>query len=105
MRERVVRRSSPLARILRGVALLLVGLFFLFPILWVFLMSFQTNEQILRIPPSLFFVPTLSNYVAIISGRFETTAGTLELPFMHNLWNSLVLGVCSVGLSLLLGIP
>jgi multiple sugar transport system permease protein len=24
---------------------------------------------------------------------------------MHNLWNSLVLGVCSVGLSLLLGIP
>jgi multiple sugar transport system permease protein len=100
-----VRHSTALGRVVRAVLLILVGLFFLFPILWVFLMSFQTNEQILRIPPSLFFVPTLSNYVALISGRFETTAGTLELPFMHNLWNSLVLSVCSVGLSLLLGIP
>jgi multiple sugar transport system permease protein len=100
-----VRHSTALGRVVRAVLLVLVGLFFLFPILWVFLMSFQTNEQILRIPPSLLFVPTLSNYVALISGRFETTAGTLELPFMHNLWNSLVLSVCSVGLSLLLGIP
>ena len=32
-------------RILRGVLLTLVVLFFLFPIFWVFLMSFQTNEH------------------------------------------------------------
>ena len=32
-------------------------------------MSFQSNEQILRIPPSLTFVPTLDNYKALISGR------------------------------------
>ena len=34
-------------------------------------MSFQTNEQILRIPPSLFFEPTLSNYAALISGKLR----------------------------------
>ena len=67
-----MNRSSSLGRVVRAVLLILVGLFFLFPILWVFLMSFQSNEQILRIPPSLFFTPTLSNYVALISGRFET---------------------------------
>ena len=44
-------RETPLGRIVRGVLLTLVGLFFLFPIVWVFLMSFQTNATILRIPP------------------------------------------------------
>ena len=72
---------------------MLVGLFFLFPIFWVLLMSFQTNEQILRIPPSLFFSPTLENYAALISGKLETYAGTLEIPFMRNLWNSVILSV------------
>ncbi len=52
--------TSTLERIVRGVLIALVLLFFLFPIFWILLMSFQTNETILRIPPSLFFEPTLS---------------------------------------------
>jgi multiple sugar transport system permease protein len=98
-------RESPLARILRGLALLLVVLFFLFPIFWVLLMSFQTNEQILRIPPSLAFTPTLGNYAALISGKLQTAAGTLEIAFMSNLENTVILSVASVALSLLLGVP
>src|SRR4051794_23420345 len=98
-------QGTPLQRIVRGVLMLLVGLFFLFPILWVFLMSFQTNEQILRIPPSLVFEPTLQNYVALISGRLQTAAGSIDIPFMHNLWNSLLLSTCSVALSLVLAVP
>jgi multiple sugar transport system permease protein len=100
-----MHRTTPLARIVRVVLLTLVGLFFLFPIFWVVLMSFQTNEQILRIPPSLFFEPTLENYVALISGRLVSTAGVLELQFMRNLWNSFFLSSCAVLLSLLLGVP
>ena len=98
-------REAPLARILRGLALLLVVVFFLFPIFWVLLMSFQTNEQILRIPPSLAFTPTLANYAALISGKLETAAGTLEIAFMSNLENTIILSVASVLLSLLLGVP
>jgi multiple sugar transport system permease protein len=98
-------RGTALQTLLRIVLLTVVTLFFLFPILWVFLMSFQTNEQVLRIPPSLFFTPTLENYVALISGKLQTAAGVLELAFMHNLWNSVILSVCSVLLSLLLGVP
>ncbi len=93
------------SRLLRPVLLTLVALFFLFPIFWVFLMSFQTNEQILRIPPSLFFSPTLDNYWGLVSGKLVTAAGTLELPFMRNLWNSVVLSTGAVLLSLLLGVP
>jgi multiple sugar transport system permease protein len=98
-------RETPLGRLVRGTLLTLVGLFFLFPIVWVFLMSFQTNATILRIPPSLLFSPTLDNYVALISGRLETQAGTLEIAFMNNLLNSVILSVSSVALSLVLGIP
>ena len=98
-------RETPLGRVVRGVLLTIVGLFFLFPIVWVFLMSFQTNATILRIPPSLLFSPTLDNYVALISGQLETQAGTLQIAFMSNLMNSVILSVSSVALSLLLGIP
>ncbi len=97
--------SSPLERVIRGILLALVLLFFLFPIFWIVLMSLQNNEDILRIPPSLFFSPTLDNYVALISGKLETNAGTLEIAFMGNLWNSVLLSSLSVGLALLLGVP
>jgi multiple sugar transport system permease protein len=100
-----MQRTTTIGRIVRGILLLLVGLFFLFPIFWVLLMSFQTNAQILRIPPSLFFEPTLENYAALISGRLETAAGTLEISFMRNLWNSVILSSSSVLLALVLGVP
>jgi len=98
-------RETPLGRLVRGTLLTIVGLFFLFPIVWVFLMSFQTNATILRIPPSLIFEPTLGNYVALISGQLETQAGTLQIAFMNNLMNSVILSTSSVALSLVLGIP
>src|SRR5438132_429155 len=75
-----------LRRAIRGVLLTLVVLFFLFPMFWVLLMSFQTNRDILRTPPSLFFTPTISNYVALISGEIQTSVGTLPVDYMKNLW-------------------
>ena len=89
----------------RSIALIVILLFFLFPIFWIVLMSFQTNEQILRIPPSLFFEPTLINYQGLITGQLETQAGTLEIHFLKNLLNSVFLSICAVGLSLILGVP
>lgn len=96
---------SPVERVIRGILLALVLLFFLFPIFWIVLMSLRTNEDILRIPPSLFFSPTLDNYSALISGKLETNAGTLEIAFMGNLWNSVLLSSLSVALALVLGVP
>lgn len=92
-------------RVFRGVALALVMIFFMFPIVWILLMSFQTNEDILRIPPSPFFTPTLDHYRALITGKLNTAAGSLDIAFMKNLWNSVVLSASSVALALLLGVP
>ncbi|MPZ12433.1 MAG: ABC transporter permease subunit [Kiloniellaceae bacterium] len=92
-------------RLFKGICLALISLFFLFPILWVLLMSFQTNEDILRVPPSPFFTPTLDNYRALIAGELTGAGSTLKIAYMKNIWNSFVLSACSVLLSLLLGVP
>ncbi len=100
-----MENHNPVERILRGIAITLVILFFIFPIVWIILMSFQTNETILRVPPSVIFSPTLQNYQALITGRLETAAGMLEINFMGNLGNSLFLSTASVLVGLLLGVP
>ncbi|WP_428425956.1 carbohydrate ABC transporter permease [Pararhizobium sp.] len=97
--------TSTLEKTLRLIALTLVVIFFMFPIFWIFLMSFQTNETILTIPPSVIFTPTLSNYAALITGKLTTAAGTLDIAFMRNLGNSIFLSVTSVALALVLGVP
>src|SRR5713101_6985693 len=98
-----MERMSRFERALRGVLIALVLVFFLFPIFWILLMSLQTNDQILRIPPGLLFEPTLTNYAALLTGRLETAAGNLDIAFMRNLGNSLLLSICAV--SLALGVP
>jgi len=100
-----MNHTSSLERTLRGIAITLVILFFMFPIFWIFLMSFQTNESILRVPPSIIFEPTLSNYKALITGKLDTSAGSLEIEFMRNLGNSLFLSTASVTIGLILGVP
>jgi multiple sugar transport system permease protein len=97
--------TSTFEKIFRSALITLVLVFFLFPIVWIFLMSLQTNETILRIPPSLAFTPIIDNYTALITGQLRTAAGSLQLNFMQNMFNSVLLSVCSVALSLVLGVP
>jgi multiple sugar transport system permease protein len=90
---------------LRGALMLIVALFFLFPLFWIVLMSFETNTDILRSPPQLFFTPTLHNYLALISGKLGGGTGTMTVNYMQNLLNSVILSTCSVVVSLILGVP
>ena len=40
--------TSPAERIVRGVLIALVLIFFLFPIVWIFLMSFQKQPKLMN---------------------------------------------------------
>src|SRR5579863_8804547 len=100
-----MEHTSRFEKIVRGALIAVILIFFLFPILWIFLMSFQTNEDILRIPPSPFFTPTFSNYQALVTGKLVSAAGTLDIAFMRNLWNSVLLSSVSVVIALILGVP
>ncbi len=100
-----MEHTSRLENWLRGIALTVVVLFFMFPIFWIVLMSLQTNETILRSPPSFVFEPTLQNYKAIFSGKMDSNVASQEIKFLNNMWNSIILSVFSVAVALALGVP
>lgn len=82
-------------RVFRFVSLSLVVVVFIGPIVWMILASFKTAVDIYNPANTFVFTPTLANY--------GTVFGTANfLPFI---WNSLVIGVGSTGLSLVLGLP
>ena len=83
-----------LMRVLRGAAILIAVFLAIFPLLWVFLASFKSATDLMRLPPVLFFRPTLENYF-----------GVAHQGFFTYLRNSAVVTLSSVALSVALGIP
>ncbi len=72
-----------------------IALIVLFPFLWMLSSSFKTQVDIISWPPKFIFAPTLQNYQKV----FE------EQDFLKYFLNSTIVGVVSVGLSLVLGLP
>lgn len=67
----------------------------LFPFLWMLMSSFKTQVDIISWPPKFLFKATLQNYVKVFA----------EQDFLKYLMNSSIVGVVSVALSLLMGLP
>lgn len=67
--------------------------FFLFPIVWLFLTSFKQRRDAFSIPPSWIFLPTLDNFKYIF----------VTQRYSHFLLNSLVVVIFSTLISLTLG--
>lgn len=88
-----VRMRRQLAVVLRTATAVVVTLLFLFPIYWLFMISFKTPEEIFAYPPKwwpgrLFF----DNYVVLFKDGDATTV-----------WNSLVIAGLSTLVSMFLG--
>jgi len=66
----------------------------LFPVLWLAQISLKTDVEAMRMPPAIFFVPTLDNYAAIFQGRFA-----------RSFLNSLVVSISTTLIGMLLGVP
>lgn len=77
-----------------GLAWLIACLFF-FPIFWMVLTGFKTEQQAVSIPPLLFFTPTLENYFL----ASERTGYTLYAL------NSVITAIGGTALGMLLAIP
>jgi sorbitol/mannitol transport system permease protein len=66
----------------------------IFPVLWMVITAFKTEVAAISIPPSLFFVPTLSQFALAIDSGFSAY-----------LFNSAVASLVSTALALCLAIP
>lgn len=74
-------------------ALVVVSLFFMFPLVWIFLSSLKTRAQIMSKSPILVFTPTLENYQEIFMVE------KFHLKFLH----SLIIASSTTGIALFLG--
>lgn len=73
----------------------IVALSLFFPIFWMLLTSFKTEIDAFSTPPSLFFIPTLENYITINE----------RSNYFHFAWNSIVVSFGSTALGMLVAIP
>jgi multiple sugar transport system permease protein len=80
---------------LRAVLLIVFGLICLAPIVWMLLASFKTNIDIYDPSSTFSFTPTLQNYSAVFA----------QADFLQFFVNSLIIGVGSTALALLIGVP
>jgi sorbitol/mannitol transport system permease protein len=87
-----------LANVGWGLVAWIVGLFFFFPVFWMVLNSFK-SEQDANTSPKLFFHPTLDRYSDVTH-----SAGGL-LSFSEAFTNSVVIVLSSVAIVLVLAIP
>src|SRR5687768_7183613 len=70
------------------------GLIF-FPIFWMVLTSFKTEVEAVQTPPSLFFEPTLENYVTVRE----------RADYVHFALNSVIISVGATLLAILIAVP
>jgi len=90
-RNRRARRAS----VWRWVGIVVVAVAFLFPLFWMLMSSFKTSLDITD-PSAMFsFEPTTRNYERVLD----------EQNFGRFIGNSLVVGLVSTGLSLVLAVP
>ncbi len=94
--EQVVRRArirNLTKKILLSLLIYAIAIFYFFPILYMFLSGFKTEQQ--AVLPKIFFTPTLDTYKKVLSD-----------PTMYQyLLNSLFQVVIGTTASLLLGVP
>ena len=75
--------------------ILIIVIPMIFPFIWMFMSSFKTQVDIISWPPKFLFSPTLVNFNKVFN----------EQNFLLYLKNSVIVGVVSVFVSLLLGLP
>jgi multiple sugar transport system permease protein len=82
-----------LGSFLRNFVLFVYALFALFPLVWMVILSFKSDEQMFT--TTFIFTPTLENFRVVLT----------QEGFLRSLWNNLVVSSLAVGLSLIVGIP
>jgi multiple sugar transport system permease protein len=73
--------------LLKILAYIAIIMFFLFPIAWIFNMSFMTNDEILRKVPVLFYEPTLKNYIGLWKGEIAIEGFATMYVFLQTKLN------------------
>jgi len=81
--------------IVHTVAAWLATLLIVFPLIWLVITAFKTEQQAIAIPPELFFTPTLESFAEV----------NLRSDYLHFARNSVITSVVSTILGLAIAAP
>jgi sorbitol/mannitol transport system permease protein len=81
--------------LLRTILGWIVGILMAFPVFWMALAAFKTEQDAASIPPKLFFSPTLENF----------TAMNERVDYVRHAWNSIVVAGSSTMIAIALAAP
>ena len=90
-----MRRRRIVGMVCAYGALIVLLVFFVFPLLWILGLSFKTRMQVFASPPLFVWRPTLQNYISVLG------TGDFQGAFI----NSLLISAESVLLSVCVGVP
>lgn len=79
----------------RTVAAWSVTLLVVFPLIWLVLTAFKTEQQAISVPPQLFFTPTMESFEEV----------NLRSDYLHYAYNSVVTSLVSTVLGLMIAAP
>ncbi|MGM8849686.1 carbohydrate ABC transporter permease [Salinicola sp. V024] len=88
--------SSRFSNGVMGVLAWIVALLIFFPILWLLLTAFKSEQEAFTVVPSFFFSPTLESF---------KTALAQGSGYWHYAWNSVLTAVASTVIGLALAVP
>lgn len=89
------RHKSSLINVATYMLLLLAIVVWSIPVIWVVLTSLKPRQLIFNDPPTLFFLPTLSNYIEALR----------DGGIVSSIVNSLIISVSSTAIAMLVAIP
>lgn len=84
-----------LALLVRTLAAWGITLLVVFPLIWLVLTAFKTEQQAISIPPQIVFTPTLESFAEV----------NLRSDYLHFAWNSVVTSFVSTLLGLAIAAP
>ncbi len=87
--------NSKLGGTLLSIFTILLAIAMFFPILWMVMTSFKTEQMAITFPPQFIFEPTLENWRTAL----------FNSPFLEYLQNTVIITFFAILLSLILGVP
>jgi ABC-type sugar transport system, permease component len=97
MQSHAVHYRRVFVRFLLNVLVYVALILSVFPVLWMVMTSLKTSWDAQALPPVWWFVPTLENYRALFA------EGSVSSRFSHLLWNSALVSMVSMVLSIAFG--
>jgi multiple sugar transport system permease protein len=85
--------------------LVVYAVIIIFPIYWIVTISLKNDLEVIKVPPTWVFRPTLENYVAVIGGQKYSRHAVSDFNFPKYFMNSLVVSLGAIGVSIVVGVP